>query len=535
MRPARFDPSLGSGYTGAQDVARRRTCEDEGSASADISAWRLPPLLSGYAALAVALGAGVYLPILRSYFHSEDFWVLHNIANRPFAEWGLPTSGGHLAIGRNLVFAATYAWAGANPVAFFGSVLAVHAANTALLFGTIWIFTRSARLACAGATAWAVSPMNEGVLGWYTCFGQALVTMTFLVALLLLGRSAREPGPPSRRTAVVWVLLMLIGALTFGYGLGVAVVFPLSAMLVLGNARLSRDVRAILFALPVAVVILYGLFGAGTTLVSSPGDVAAMLFHLLSFGITSVVAGFWVPPTAYPFPGAYAIAAGVAVVALAGFALASPPARRMLLGVGLFVAASYGSLALGRAGFTRYTGDPVFGAGSIRYHYAGTAMLTIGVCMALAGIGGRLRLAAPWSDVLLWAWLGGASLGYWNAGWTIDHFDAERRRVEVALQGIRAAVERTPVDQPVFIVNQPFVPDFGIGTFPFFAGWASLYAIYFRSPPGRPVYFIDAKAGAWSAALAGSRLAHALFPPAEGRPDTIMCPVRVPLWCGSGG
>ena len=136
------------------------------------------------------------------------------------------------------------------------------------------------------------------------------------------------------------------------------------------------------------------------------------------------------------------------------------------------------------------------------------------------------------SDALVWAWLGFAVVGYRYSGWTIEHFDAERRGVETALQGVRDAVANTPPDQPVLIVNQSFKPEYGVDTFPYFAGWASLYTIYFREPPGRPVYFIDRAAPKWYAALPNSPLAQALVPPPESGRDQAMCPARIPLMCG---
>jgi hypothetical protein len=255
-----------------------------------------------------------------------------------------------------------------------------------------------------------------------------------------------------------------------------------------------------------------------------------MTLHLPAFGVTTLLAGFGYPLANYPSTGAYVVALGAAAICLIGFALGSPSARRIILGVGLFAAALYGSVALGRATLYRMfmPALPVYGASLSRYHYAATGMLAIGVCVALAQIGARWRIAAPWSDVLLWAWLIGAALLYGRSGWTIDHFTAERRDAEAAVQGIYAAVARTPPDQPVLIVNEPLL---SAGRFPYFAGWASIYTIYFRQPPGRPVYFIDPHATRWYGALRGSPVAEALYPPPEGSEAEVACPTRLPLAC----
>jgi hypothetical protein len=122
-----------------------------------------------YGALAVGLGVAVYLPIVHNYFHTEDFDVLHTIANRAFTDWVFAPSAGHLLVGRNLLFAAMYAIARGNPAPYFCSILLIHTVNTALLFAAIWTVTRRPRLACAGATAWAVTPVNEGGVAEVAC------------------------------------------------------------------------------------------------------------------------------------------------------------------------------------------------------------------------------------------------------------------------------------------------------------------------------------------------------------------------------
>jgi len=496
-------------------------------------AWRsLRSPVTGYALLAEVLGVGVYLPILGNYFHTEDFDVLHIITTRGFFDWVFTPSAGHLLLGRNVLFALTYAVAGGNPAPYFWSVLLTHAVNVAFLFAAIWTATRSARLACAGTTAWAVTPVNEGTLGWYSYAGHAVATMTLLTVVWRLLSRARQPAPVPLREAALWVVLLFIGAQTLGHGLAPALALPVVAVLLLGWGRLSWGVRAMLVGLPAGLLLVYALVSAqtGVRLVSTPYDAGSMLVHLLTVGVTTLVAGFAYPLAAYPSPGAYAVALGAGAVLLLGFALGSPAARRTMLAVGLIAFAMYAAIAFGRATLYRkfMSTMPVYGASQSRYHYAAPAMLAIGVGVALAQIGARMRLRAPWSDVLLWTWLGGAALFYLRSGWTIDHFDAERRDAEAAIEGIHAAVARTPADQLVILLNQP-IPS--AGRAPYFAGWASIYSIYFRERPDRPVYFIDRDAAWWYGKLGDTHLTRVLVPPPEGGLAEIACPVHLPLAC----
>lgn len=495
---------------------------------------RLTSPVIAYGALAVGLGIAVYWPIVRNYFHTEDFDVLHTIANRPLLDWVFVPSAGHLLIGRNLLFGAMYTVARGDPAPYFWSQLLIHIVNTALLYAIVWTVTRSARLACAGATAWAIAPANEGTLGWYSYAGHVVATLMLLIVVLRMVQRARDGRPLPLGEVAVWGVLMLIGAQTLGFGLGSAFALPIVAMLVFGTSRVTWPVRGLLLALPASLVLLYSWLGAGQGFraISSPLDTVVMSLHLQAVGFTTLLAGFGYPLDSYPSVTAHAIAAVATALCLLGFAMGSPSSRRIMLAVVLFAAALYGSVALGRATLYRkfMATLPVYGASLPRYHYAATAMLAIAVCVALAQIGARLRIAPPWSDVVLWVWLACAVFLYAHSGWRIDHFDAERRDAETAVQGIYDAVERTPADQLVLIDNVPLMT---AGRFPYFAGWASIYTIYFREPPRRPVYFIDPHAVRWYQSLGSSPLTRALFPPPEGGLADVACPVRPPLECSA--
>src|SRR4029453_18898748 len=89
--------------------------------------------------------------------------------------------------------------------------------------------------------------------------------------LVLLGQVARaDPAtPPSLRRVVWWCGILLMAATCFGVGVGVALVFPVVAVLLL--PRLMRPTAlAALLALPLTVAGLYRW-------VTRPGPVAASM------------------------------------------------------------------------------------------------------------------------------------------------------------------------------------------------------------------------------------------------------------------
>src|SRR5262249_35288723 len=149
----------------------------------------LPKLTDrAYCLAAVVLAAAVFGSITANYFHADDFNHLQSIANYPTLRWICQPKAGHLYMVRNALFSLSYAVFGAEPAAFFWSVLLTHLVNVGLLFAVINQLTQSKRLAFVGATAWGISPVNEGTLGWYSVYGQVIAATFVLVVLLRLAR-----------------------------------------------------------------------------------------------------------------------------------------------------------------------------------------------------------------------------------------------------------------------------------------------------------------------------------------------------------
>src|SRR5262249_36019229 len=86
---------------------------------------------------------------------------------------------------------------------------------------------------------------------------QALVAMIFLVVLDGLVARAQSGGPVPARTAWTWYMLLLLGTVTFGVGLGVALAFPVALFVLLPAAWRQPWLRIAYLALPLVTIALY--------------------------------------------------------------------------------------------------------------------------------------------------------------------------------------------------------------------------------------------------------------------------------------
>src|SRR5262249_57980686 len=122
---------------------------------------------------------------------------------------------------------------GTNPRPYFWSVLVTHGLNALLLYGVIRRFAGSIMLACVGATLWAASPVLEEALGWYSVYGQVLLTAILLAVLWSLGQTIMTGAVVTTRSALCCAALLLAGSTCFVVVFGVTLVLPLVATIAL--------------------------------------------------------------------------------------------------------------------------------------------------------------------------------------------------------------------------------------------------------------------------------------------------------------
>jgi hypothetical protein len=465
-----------------------------------------PRLAAALLFLALAGSTIVFWPLTRVYFFADDFAAMLDIANRGFLRFVVEPFGGHLCLARNAIFYVVYRLFGFDPRPYYWSALLTHLVNVWLFFRVARAFTGSPVLACLGATLWGTCPLLGGALGWYSVYGQVLVGTILLV---VLERVEASPAPVSTRVVAGWCALLLAGVFCFGVGIGVALAFPLVLFLLRPAALAERGSQVLVLSLVAIVPALY--FGIrrlyfhfvpmpmqdailAAVALSHYGPIAAMLWHLIGFGVTGIVAGFLVAPQAYPGPASRSLVASFVMAVLAGVLLGDGAARRRIGALASLAVATYALVAVGRANvYALLKVDPWVAARVPRYHYVGTIPLAL-LLVVLVGQAVR-RQARVVSGAVLAGWFVAASAAFVRTGWRLEERQPVRAWVAAGMQSIDAHIAAAPVGGDVYIENQraPFYvlgPMLGPAEFP---GLAGIFVLAHAGNvvDGRRVHFVE--------------------------------------------
>jgi hypothetical protein len=435
------------------------------------------------------------------YFLADDFLHLYQIANDGPAAFIITPHGGHLYVTRNAVFYATTLLFGPRPQFFYWTGFLLHLCNVYLLARTTYLLTASYSLALFAASLWGSSPCALSTLGWYSTFGNELVTAALLIILRDAMASVAGNGEPTPIRRTIWCTLALVGATSWGTGIGLALALP-AALWMLGVRCRSRfgpmPLVSLLAVVPMLYVVLNWvyrmssdapMFGSSLTSLLAQAHGATILRYLgllIALGLTRLVLGFAFVPSL----NVWAWYSVCAVLILALLAVAGSGPRRVRGQIGaltVLLVGCYGAIAVGRGGIFANLSPEVF-VGASYYHYSGQVLLTLLLCVVLARLpgfpawAGRTGLVASYG-LLLVLWLGFAP--------PIDQHDSARRETEATLGAIRERIDAEPRGHAVYIENRVFEP------LPFpqqmFPGWAGVFIIFHpeNTVDGRPVYFVE--------------------------------------------
>ncbi|HSQ01371.1 MAG TPA: hypothetical protein VL049_29470 [Candidatus Dormibacteraeota bacterium] len=509
---------------------------------------RLRPLL--YLLPPLLLSAWAYWPITANYFHGDDFQHLYLIAEGRLGEFLVTPHGGHMLVARNALFALTHAVFGVDPRGYFWIALLTHLVNVGLLFAVIDAFTGSRRLACAGAALWGVSPLNVEALGWYSVYGQVALATVILAVLWRIARAARDDAPLSRRQALAWYLLVIVGATCFGTGIGFAMALPVALWLCLRapphhfTRRLFASLLIVVPALYVLVQVLYwAAAGQAHDSVLYPGlairnavTVLYMTLNMVLFGAAKTLVGTWMLEAPYPGVLLLSLAVLYGLLMAAALWIAGRAPRRAILACLLLAVGPYGIIAAGRAVTAPEAWWLLILLGQApRYHYAPALPLIIGGCVALAVVAGRMAMPSRLGSAGLTLWIAALALGVYLWPRPIDHFDTERRQVAMLRTTVGARVAQAPPGADVYLLNGPMLPVNFFTPMTTFPGQAGLFVVYFpdNTIDGHRVRFIVRPPKVIAAARRhpGSRTAELLVTPDEARAldPGAAPPARVPV------
>lgn len=492
---------------------------------AALTPWTAPPLLWSalWASLAITAAAIAYYPILGHYFFADDFYNLYRIRNGPLLQYLLQPQGSHLLVTTYVIFYLTDLLFGANPLPYFVGVLALHLLNTMLLFAVIRRLSGSDLAACVGAALWGVCPTHEGSLGWYSVFGHVVLATSVLWLLYDLAGVERN-GPPGWATRLRWVILILVGATSFGVGLATGLVFPLVAWLMMPPIRERRAVvvQFVVVALfiPVLYVFLRRLYEGPQIAVEIPFEIAVqnlvrqfgillvtLTARLAARGIATTLVSTLHPTVRFPSPLADAAVALFLIGCVLTFSTGAIRTRRNLLAALLLMLASYAMIVAGRVKF--YATDAgIFDA--TRYHYVASMAIALSVSLILSEAGRRVRIRPPWLAALVCLWLVAIVAARLGNGDPPDLTWRARFETDTVIRAIREAIEAAEPGEKVYIPANDFKamgPFFKAHTL--FPGWAGVFVIFFPENvvDGRMVYFLEPEYRAVRVAATGRRTA----------------------------
>jgi hypothetical protein len=439
----------------------------------------LAPLLPVLCALAV------WHPLRHSYFYGDDFLHLYDIVTKSLPRLLSQLWGGHLYVVRNAVFYGLLQVFGPDPRGYFWTVLVTHLLNTALLYVVIRRFSGDRWLACTGATLWGTCPTLEATLGWFSVYGQVLLTAIVLGVLADLGHVLEGGAVVSPRRAAAWAVALGLGSTCFGTGLGLAAVLPIATALTLPRKQLPWRSAGITFLGAAAALGMYQLFRAYSpefsaeerlltsvrALVPAIPNALVLSGHLLAFGTTTLLLGFLGLDRGYPSAVGSGAAAMAAMAVLAALWIADTSTRRRLLALALLAVAAYGSIALGRVYVVAMANLSLAAAAGNqpRWHYLPIALLAALLSTAFAVLAARGAAVRHTVHAGAALWMAARVVLLVVRPLAIQHWPQERADSAAFVKMVRDRVAATPPGQVALIENRPFgptrlVPDALIGS-----------------------------------------------------------------------
>lgn len=456
-------------------------------------------------AVVAAVGAVVAAaPILANYFFQDDFGNFYEMANFGLGDFLVGSAAGQMYVVRNLLMYALFLLVRLEPIPVYGVVIATHVVNVLLLFALVRRLTASAGIACFGALLFAVSPTNDGTLGWYAVYGQAMAVAFVLGGVLLLAPRPGDDAPLGVGRALGVAVCLLAASQCFGTGAAVAMAIPVLAVLVRPSSMRAPKALLVLCGVPIVVVGMWWAMHATArrlnTMPVGGTEIAAaatgamhevahghMLRHITGIGAASLIAGPANPFVPYPERGVPLALAFAGVVAVA-FASGDARTRRLLAAFLGLALACYVVIASARGPmFAALRPDALLRVyvEASRYHYMAQVGLAVAAALVVAEAARRLRLPPAARAVLLAAW------ACWAIGGTLllrppgRHWERERALVTRADAAVAALVRAQPPGTTVCIPNKPVPVALR------FPGWAGIYLLLHPEDTfeGRRVFF----------------------------------------------
>ncbi len=446
-------------------------------------------------------------------FQKDDYLHLYELVTLDASRFLLEMYCGHVLITFHAVVAALHALFGLHAIAYYIVGLATHTVNVALLYAIVRRYAHPS-IATVTAGLWGIVPVHYSVLSWFSVYAHVLTTTSLLFALTLLTRFFVRRREPPRWALGACVVLIALGAASYGMGVAVAFVFPAVAWLLAPPE--SRPARVVRWCSPLLVVpvayLLVSRFTDPLCGMGSPAAAARLFLRFLAYGPATLILGpfFTVksggiagwPVASLPVATITQLAVPVTMAVAVLLALvcfrADRGTWRGIAAGGLLGAAAYGSVALRQVPWIVPLDSVVT---TPRYHYLplAAAALTLGLAAAVLDRGmvddTRRRRA-------------GLAVGLYALAVVIGSFQVVRRMPKPVLVAAQASaatardrlartIYAAAPGATVFIQNEQFIPVklvmFVAGKSVRFPGLAAYFAILYdeNTVAGRHVRFVE--------------------------------------------
>jgi hypothetical protein len=471
----------------------------------------------------------VYARVIGHYFAGDEFIHFFNLANYGLAELVLNPHGGHILLTSNAVYALLFPVFGLDATGYYAIALLTHLCVVGLLYGAIlrWSGTLTAVVV---STMWGISPLAEGSIGWFGVYGHLLVGAAVAWILRDLARISTGEAHPSAWLLARWYMLILIAATSFGFGLSIAIVFPIAVYGLLSGAPKQRLVAGVFATLWIAIPVLYilvhlsyasisdrdALHGVSQVAAKSEftdlsslfllfiSKVPSVLTEFLSIGVASLPFGPLIAlgPTygaSYGFVLMFSKIVLFVMAVLFVWRLRSRTRDERLYAASCFILAlaSYGTIAIWdviRAISLPESMPPAMLALllpaplTFRYHYVAPMLLAVAAAIAIGPVSFPKLLTYRIASCALLAAMMVAS---YVAVQALKMPDLKRDYDRV-VAAIDREIDLAPVAGPVYIQNKPF-KFWGFDLPEQFPGWAAVFTISFPTNEvrGRRVWFIE--------------------------------------------
>ena len=209
-------------------------------------------------AAGIAIGVLIQSRSMGIFFHHDDLGSLENLANAadPWS-WAFSAHVDHFPLTRNVLYVLFLKAFGARTLPWHVLLLALLAANAALLDALLRRFQCSPAARIVAATTFAATAVFHEAVYWVACSNFALALFFTLLALVCLVRGEERSPSPWRVAALVSSLLALLSASIAGVLPVLAVVVACALPGPLRARRVATFAAIPAVALALAVMITF--------------------------------------------------------------------------------------------------------------------------------------------------------------------------------------------------------------------------------------------------------------------------------------